>query len=155
MRFDIDKILREIETLPAWETEIGLQGVEGNMDPFLSKGTAENGRYEEGEYKNHEYTKPIFDIPYVNSIMQDLDLCRTRLMILKPKTCYYWHADQQKRCHIPLKTNESCFLIIEKKIIHLPADGHRYVLDTTKEHTALNAGHTDRLHIVGVTKNDS
>ena len=35
----------------------------------------------------------LFPIPYINSIIDLYKLKRTRLMLMKPKTCYYWHND--------------------------------------------------------------
>ena len=74
---------------------------------------------------------------------------RTRVLILKPKVCYSIHRDPFKRIHIPIITNEKCWLIVDKEIMHLPADGNYYKIDTTKQHTALNGSTEDRIHIVG------
>ena len=35
------------------------------------------------------------------------------------------------------------------RVMHLPADGKHYVVDTTKPHTAVNASREKRVHIVG------
>ena len=75
-----------------------------------------------------------------------------RLMKMKPKTCYYWHNDRTKRYHIPIQTHEHCWLLLNDKKVHLPADGTAYVIDTTQKHTALNCSKVDRIHIVGVYK---
>ena len=75
---------------------------------------------------------------------------RTRVMILKPRTCYTYHKDTTKRIHIPLVTNDKCFFIINSQVKHYPADGNYYVVDTTQMHTALNASKEDRIHIIGV-----
>ena len=71
------------------------------------------------------------------------------MMLMKPRTCYYYHNDNTKRLHIPVETNENCFLLVDSKLLHLPADGSAYTVDTTKMHTALNASKEDRIHIVG------
>jgi aspartyl/asparaginyl beta-hydroxylase (cupin superfamily) len=81
--------------------------------------------------------------------MLEHNLVRTRIMKMKPKTCYLWHADKTKRLHIPIITHPHCFLLIDNERIHIPATGEAYVIDTTKNHTALNCSKIDRIHIVG------
>jgi hypothetical protein len=70
-------------------------------------------------------------------------------MQLKSLSCYSYHQDWDKRFHIPLKTNDKCFFIVDKKFIQFPADGNHYILDTTKMHTAINASLEDRIHLIG------
>ena len=93
---------------------------------------------------------PIKLRPYINSIIKDLNLYRTRVMNMEPKTCYTLHRDWTKRIHIPVITNNNCFLIINNEIKHYPADGNYYLTDTTQLHTAVNASRKNRIHIVGV-----
>tara|TARA_B100001094_G_scaffold194085_1_gene187944 strand:- start:532 stop:990 length:459 start_codon:yes stop_codon:yes gene_type:complete len=149
MSLDLEKIKKELQTLPDMTniSQIGLQGTKDNLDPFLSVGTINKIE----KYKETDFVVPIFDIPYINSIMAELKMFRTRLMILKPRECYTYHYDFSKRIHIPVITNESCFIVENRQLRHLPADGNYYVVDTTKMHTALNGSrdNEDRLHIVG------
>ena len=144
---DLDRIKKELETLPKYDEQIALQGTKDNLDPFYPCGAEifnNTGRRE------HEFDTPIFDMPYINSIIKDLKMFRTRVMILKPRTCYTYHKDTTKRIHIPLVTNDKCFFIINSQVKHYPADGNYYVVDTTQMHTALNASKEDRIHIIGV-----
>ena len=149
MSLDLEKIKKELQTLPDMTniSQIGLQGTKDNLDPFLSVGTINKIE----KYKETDFVVPIFDIPYINSIMAELKMFRTRLMILKPRECYTYHYDFSKRIHIPVITNESCFIVENRQLRHLPAYGNYYVVDTTKMHTALNGSrdNEDRLHIVG------
>ena len=144
---DVKKILDELESLPKWDKQICLQGVEGcgSGDPFLGC-----GRIKEMLFEERAFNILLFDIPYTNSIISDLGLYRTRVLRLKPGRCYSYHHDPTKRIHIPLVTNEKSFVIIDKEVLHLPADGNHYLVDTTQDHTALNAHRKkDRVHIVG------
>ena len=68
----------------------------------------------------------------VFSIIEDLGLCRTRIMRMKSKTCLSYHYDPTPRIHIPIITNPSCFLLIDKKAHYLKANGSAYLVDTTK-----------------------
>ena len=149
MSLDLDKIKEELKTLPNYiEGQIGLQGTEDNNDPFFSCGSFL--KIKNLGYVENDFRVPIFNIPYINSIIKDLNMTRTRIMNLKSKTCYSYHKDYSKRIHIPIITNENCFMIIDKKLEHYPANGTYYIADTTKYHTAVNASWEDRIHIVGV-----
>lgn len=74
---------------------------------------------------------------------------RVRLMVLPPRTVYGMHRDGTMRAHIPICTNVDCRLVSREGVTaHLPADGHVYVVDTGAEHTAYNAGDSERVHLV-------
>tara|TARA_Y100000385_G_C12943861_1_gene572405 strand:+ start:465 stop:905 length:441 start_codon:yes stop_codon:yes gene_type:complete len=145
--YDLNKIKSEINLLPSFDEQICLQGTKTNKDPF-----AGTGRVLNLPEKEIEFTYPIFDIPYINSIIEEYHLYRVRLMVLKPKRCYTYHYDLTKRFHIPIKTNDKCFFIVDKEVVQFPADGNYYILDTTKNHTALNGSMEDRLHLIGNLK---
>lgn len=82
-------------------------------------------------------------------IIEKYDLKRTRLLWLKPQTCYTLHMDFTPRVHIPLITNDKClFLLEDSKPIHLPVGGV-YWVDTRKMHSAVNCSKEWRLHLVG------
>ena len=151
---DLDKILEELKCLPNYETQICLQGVEGSDDPFLGCGVGGGKksweRKQKHDYKTKDFKFPLFDnMPYINGLMLGFDMTHTRAMILKPKTCYSYHKDRSKRIHIPVYTNEDCWLILNKRVFHTPANGNYYVVDTTNMHTAVNTSQEDRLHILG------
>lgn len=148
MRYNLEIIKKELESLPEYDTQLYLQGDTKDMDAnepiknYLLVDETEN-----------DFNVPLFDIPYINSILKENNLVRTRIMKMKPKTCYYWHHDKTKRLHIPVETHEHCFLLLDNDRIHLPADGTAYEVDTTVNHTALNCSKINRIHIVGVIKN--
>jgi len=144
---DIDRILLELKKLPKYETQIGLQSVKGIDDPFYA-----TGRITEKEHEETDFTEFLFDMPYLNSILKEHNVYRARVMKMKERTCYTYHQDLTKRLHIPLITNENCFLLLDKQAVHLPADGSVYIVDTTKFHTAINASLEDRIHIIGCLK---
>jgi hypothetical protein len=150
--YDLNKIKNELKILPKWGDQICLQGTETIKDPFAGIGSARNLQERE-----REFVYPLFDIPYINSIIKEHELHRVRLMRLKSKTCYSYHQDQNKRFHIPIISNDDCFFVIEEEIKRYPADGNWYLIDTTKKHTAINASWEDRIHLIGNlnTKNNS
>jgi len=79
----------------------------------------------------------------------DNALVRTRLMLLKPKSCYSWHKDVGKRVHLAVYTSQDCFFVENSILQHIPSDGYAYEVDVSSWHTALNCSTQDRLHIVG------
>lgn len=72
---------------------------------------------------------------------------RVRIMKLRSKTCLSWHVDLTRRLHYPMKTHKGCFMIINDELKHLP-EGEWWMADTLPEHTAINSGKEDRLHLV-------
>lgn len=79
---------------------------------------------------------------YLGDIYQELseqyNLGRYRIMALPHKKCMSWHADKNKRIHIPVVTNEKCKLVINDQAYYLE-EGYTYLADTTNYHTAFNA----------------
>ena len=150
MSIDVDKILLEFESLPEYDNQISLQTVEGCDDYFLGTGKLTTL----SSWKEKDFVIPLFDMPYTNSIIKDLGMYRTRVMRMHPTTCYSYHQDPTMRIHIPLITNDKCFMIIDDEVIRYPADGNYYVVDTTKLHTAINGSSEERIHICGCFNNE-
>ena len=146
-----DKFQDQINDLHL-SVQICLQGIDAEMDPYFGSRTLKHIA-DEG-FKEEDFNIFLFpELDYTNSIIEDLYMYRTRVMILKPKTCLSLHADPAKRIHIPIDTNENCFLMIDQYAHHLFADGSAYLCDTTKSHTPINASlGTNRMHIVGVNQ---
>ena len=127
--------------------QVGLQSIKDNFDPELSC-----GRVNDLLYKEEEFVYPIFDIPYTNSLIKELNMFRTRVLIMGPKSCYSYHKDPKERVHIPLKTNAKALFIVDK-LVYTGKDicaGNCYKFDTRKMHIAVN-GHRvkTRTHIAG------
>lgn len=69
---------------------------------------------------------------------------RSRLMLMKSRKCIPVHTDSYPRIHIPIHTNDQCFMVWpqENYVYHLEA-GKIYWADTTKKHTAFNGALSD------------
>ena len=162
---DTERIYTELETFVLNEdnfqdqindshlsVQICLQGIHAEMDPYFGSRTLKHIT-DEG-FKEEDFNIFLFpELDYTNSIIEDLLMFRTRVMILKPKTCLSYHADPKKRIHIPIDTNENCFFLIDRYAHHLFADGSAYLCDTTKSHTPINASlDTNRMHLVGMNQ---
>jgi len=131
MSINIEHILLELEDLPKYDTQLSLQ--------VTADGSSGEGQLAKLDYKEEDFNVFAYDIPYTNSVLSELGMYRTRLMNMKPKTCYSYHWDPTKRMHIPLLTNENNFFVIDDEISRYPADGSYYLIDTTKKHTFVNA----------------
>lgn len=144
MKIDIDKVIKELSALPDYDRQLMLQKVEGESNEYGL------GRFDNMKHSETDFDTPIYDIPYTNSILKDLGMCRARLMKMNPYQCYSYHVDLSKRVHIPLITHDHCFMVIDDEVHRYPADGSHYLVDTTKRHTAINASNdVVRIHIVG------
>mgnify|MGYP001484750314 FL=1 len=147
MQYDVERILLEMESLPQWDLQICLQSYEGNRDHTFGCGLLQK-IHDDGRLET-DLTHKIFDIPYVNSIIEEHQLYRTKFFKMKPKTCYSYHRDQTKRLHVPIITNDKCFLVVDDEVVRTPEEGTSYVIDTTKIHTAVNASFEERIHLIG------
>lgn len=83
----------------------------------------------------------------INEVRNRFTIGRGRIMSLSPHKCLSWHRDTEPRLHLPLKTNEKCFMVIEDEVQHLSAN-QWWLTDTLKEHTAFNGSNEVRTHLV-------
>lgn len=145
--YDIQKILLEIESLGISSNQISLQSPDGSFKTGIGK-IEWNPGYIEKDFTN-------INLPEnweTSRFIKDLNLYRTRVMTLRPKECYSWHYDRSPRIHLALETHEHCFFVEDGNLIHIPADGYPYLIDTTKYHTAMNCTlDIKRTHLVGCT----
>ena len=149
---DIDKIKQELSTIEHKQT-YSLQGKYKDDDPtkYIIPANSSKNAWERSP-KNQvakDLVVPLFDLPYVNSLMNKFKIGYGRLCFLQSKTCYTYHKDISKRIHIPIETNDQCFFVLDDEVIRLPADGSVYEVDTTKMHTFVNGSMSTRTHIVG------
>ena len=128
-----------------------LQGIEKDQDIFYGIGSTSEFMHNDKKPREQEkdFKIPLFDMPYINSIIEKYNMYRTRLMLQYEVECYTYHQDFSPRIHIPVETNENCLFILEDKIHRLNDDGTVYWVDTTKKHTAMNGSRKNRYHIVG------
>jgi len=144
---DIERILLEIEALPS-DKQVSLQTNDVNIKDHLV------GTGRPIKMKEFDFIHPLFDLTYINELMKEMKLYRTRIMRMPPKSCYSLHKDFSLRLHIPLVTNEKCFLVIDNEVIRYPADGNFYILNAKKEHTAVNASLKERIHLIACVKDE-
>lgn len=154
--FDIDKLLSECYNI---YNKVGSPIGISTQIGLTHRKDAENVWHDAtGRHKDVETNYNIFNAElkgsYLEKVYNDIQkhytVGRVRIMYLSNKTCYSLHRDLQKRLHLPVQTNKKCLMIVDNEAFHLPADGNVYLVDTTKQHTALNGelGEFNRIHII-------
>jgi len=91
----------------------------------------------------------IYDSTVFEDVIRDLNGVRSRIMTKKMHTTYSVHFDPAPRYHLALITNPNAYFIFPtlNEIMHIPADGFVYEVDTTLPHSFVNCG-KDRTHLV-------
>jgi len=156
VRLNIDRLRNEIDELTlrvplAFERtrQLGLQSFAGSTDPWHDGCRKQR---EIGNDSDYTILHPDLKGSYIEEVFAQLPFkpFRARLMVLDPAVCYSIHSDDTPRYHIAVTTSiEARFVFVDRqRIIHIPADGRVYFVDTREKHTAFNAGKTARLHIV-------
>lgn len=148
--------------------QISLTSVDGADDWTCSVGRISKLQYPERYYSTLNRT--LVGTELEKLLTRYPQYYRWRLMKLEPKKTYSVHKDSNDtadnlRMHIPLQTNEGCFLCFyvsvplnkqysRVKHEHLET-GKSYLVNTSGFHTAVNYGDTQRYHIVGVKYENS
>ena len=109
-----------------------------------------------GSFRNTNKIESDYDIlleiyqgTIFERIIRDVNGVRSRLMTKREHTTYSVHKDQIPRYHLALITNPNAYFIFPtlNQIMHIPADGCLYEVDTTIPHSFVNCG-PDRTHLV-------
>ena len=155
------KILTKIDIQPILDFYLA---VENNIiwDEIISKGKQTGIQYQEGSDPwssavgrskgnelSYDQLNPFYKGTIIETLINQFNLKRTRLMWINPYACYSIHKDTTPRIHIPMITNPECYFVFKTGIIqHMPA-GAVYWTDTTLPHTFMNCSDISRLHLVG------
>lgn len=156
LRKDVDWVLTKVDWHPR-ESQISLQHSLEDENPWYSQ-VGSNWEKVDGRWRIKQLDSDVCHLhpdlkgSYIEHVLGNLPFSplRSRLMCMPPKKCYSVHKDTTSRWHMAITTDEHArFVFTEDQIVlHIPADGHPYYLDTTREHTALNGSDRDRIHLV-------
>lgn len=113
------------------------------------------GRIDELDHQDehlYKFIQPSLKGTLLEKIIQENNACRTRILKLKPRACYSVHRDPTPRIHIPIVTNEQCWMVWPYRATSINLkEGRAYWTNTTEAHTFLNGHDTlERIHIVMV-----
>lgn len=97
--------------------------------------------------ETNNYFKNTYIEEIINLVSDKYKICRTRFIMSEPKTCLSTHSDPTRRIHIPIYTNNDCYMVFTDKVYRLD-HGKIYITNTTEEHTAVNASNKTRTHLV-------
>ena len=156
LRVDLQRLRNETEELLArvplafeGTRQLALHSFAGSEDPWYDG--CRKQRYI-GNDRDYTVLHPELCGTYFEALFDGLPFraYRARLMELSAKTCYSIHRDDAPRYHIAIHTNpHSRFVFAElQRVVHIPADGIPYFVDTRQSHTAFNGGKEARLHLV-------
>lgn len=122
-----------IKNLPSSEFRFSLNNPTDNFfyDPWVIK----------DEFKDTVWDKILKSLPK--------EIGEARIIILKPGTCYFVHADIDDRYHLNLIGSYSYLVDLEENQVHrLERDNIWYDMDASGKHSAANFGLTDRVQLV-------
>lgn len=75
---------------------------------------------------------------------------KTCITKVSPKSCSSIHKNGYKSLHVALYTNPGAHLLFinEQRLIHIPANGELWYVDTKRLHIEFNGGDDARLHLI-------
>lgn len=79
-------------------------------------------------------------------------LNRGRILAARPGHVHSEHKDNDIRIHLPVFTNQDCWMIYGEDAYHMPADGSMYLINGFRLHRFYNKGTMDRIHMVWLVK---
>ena len=97
----------------------------------------------------YRFIQPGLKGSVIESIIKQYGGFRTRIMNMKPRSCYSVHSDFSYRIHIPIITNEQCWMVwpYGNNCFNLK-EGNVYRTNTKASHSAFNGSIADRIHLV-------
>jgi len=119
----------------------------GDSDWFT--GTERNSRLGTQDESQYKHLNPALNGTEISKLIKEYGAVRTRIMTLRPRSCYRVHADLTQRIHIPIVTTDNAWMVWphNNHVAHLTI-GNSYLTDTTKPHTFFNGSTEDRIHLV-------
>ena len=158
--YDLDKCLIEWELIQLrhgdalWNDAVGFR----DKTSLQHSNKFVNNPYQDGVGSIIRSNNVTSDFIILNEVYEDTIFAdiirdtrgeRARLMIKRRHTTYSVHQDKTPRYHLALITNPDAYFIFPtlNEIIHIPADGFVYEVDTTIQHSFVNCGE-DRTHLV-------
>jgi len=144
----VSEVLKIMSEVSFEKNQIICQSLESDPDNW-KVGIGSIEELEEQEEKKYCRLNSKLKDSYIEKLINQHSAYRTRIMIMPPRQCYSVHADPSKRIHIPIITNNHCWMIWPyHAACHRLEIERAYLTDTTNPHTFINGGTEDRIHIV-------
>lgn len=149
---NFEKIVEEvydiIKLVGFQKNQIICQSLESSLDNWHC-GIGSIEELEETEEKKYYHINSQLRNSAIEELIKKHNGFRTRIMLMPSRQCYSIHSDPTPRLHIPIVTNDQCWMIwphhntckqLEAGLVHWT--------DTRKKHTFVNGGTENRIHIV-------
>tara|TARA_R100000951_G_scaffold112808_1_gene113764 strand:+ start:604 stop:1098 length:495 start_codon:yes stop_codon:yes gene_type:complete len=153
-KIDRKSILEEANSVKvkldmSWKNlrDVGLQSHKPNLNP-TKEWQSSTKRSEKLQYPETYFKYPLFNAPLINRIMDKYGLVRTRIIKCPAYKCTGFKRKLTKRVYIPLMSNSGLRIIVENEIYNFET-GKIYLVNTTLEHTSINASNKNGVVIVG------
>lgn len=130
------------------KNQIICQSLEDNADQWHS-GIGSISELEEKDEKKYCKIHTSLKGTYLEQLISQHNGYRTRIMLMPPRQCYSIHSDHSYRIHIPIVTNDQCWMIWPRdSACYRLFPEMSYLTNTTKPHTFINGGLENRIHVV-------
>jgi len=143
-----EEVLALIKTHSPKSNQIILQGLDPDREEW-QVGVGSIEELEEREEKKYQYLNKSLVGSEIENLITRYQGFRSRIMIMPPRACYSIHADPTARIHIPIITNDQCWMIWpHNQLCFRLLAGKSYYADTRRHHTFVNGSTENRIHIV-------
>lgn len=149
--FEFEKLHREIfeiiDRVGFKDNQIILQSLTDSEEWHLGVGSIEE--LEEKDERKYSNINASIKGTEIGKLIEKYNGFRARIMAMDSRKCYSVHRDPTPRIHIPIITNEQCWMVwpYNNVCANMPI-GHVYFTNTTKVHTFLNGGLDLRIHLI-------
>lgn len=99
-------------------------------------------------YEVNPLLKDTYTEEVIKEVRKKYCVYRIRFMKMPSLQCYRLHTDWTPRLHVPLKTQEGAFYILDNKLYEMNEEGKLYYFNARVKHTAVNASTEDRIHLL-------
>jgi len=158
--FDLERARNDVlHILQEYETNNGQLSLTHTPEAIESEKLYQaTGSLYDSENKVFKYSEADFTVfndafkhTYLYEIYKAVpNIGRFRIMVIDGPKCYTIHKDFTTRYHLVLQTNPHCYFVFpdNNEVLHIPADGNLYLVDTIQHHTFLNGSREKRIHLV-------
>lgn len=156
-----EKILQEIQNFIenpfikkiggfSFQSRLNVDGLASYFESFFDLSDTQN--FFSAKIKETDFwlINDNFKGSYIEEIINNFSLVRTRLVIMPPRSCLNFHADPTPRLHIPIKTNNECYFYFPDQCKQFNLKEYNiYSVNTTQKHIFMNTSKQERIHILG------
>lgn len=143
LRLEVLDVVKSIDS-----TQIMCQGLAESPKDWIT-GTGRIGKLENRNERDYCVLNPALQGTLIEYYIKKFKAFRTRILVMPHNHCYSIHPDLTPRIHIPIVTNNQCWMIWPySNQCHQLKAGEVYWTDTRKFHTFVNGSDVKRIHLV-------